>query len=108
MPSYTGQEQAVELEDVITRQFDDRTVTKLHTDSVYVTSPLRRAISTLLLTFHKRFKYLDKHNKLPRVKVWTCLQEISRNIDTQSLTPKGLTPEPHFSMVDNHSETAEM
>jgi len=48
-------------------------------DVAYVASPLRRAISTTLMVFQKR---LGKR----KVQIWDCLQEISRNVDTASIT----------------------
>eukprot|EP00392_Amoebophrya_sp_AT5.2_P016928 g17237.t1 len=53
--------------------------------AVFVTSPLRRAITTLLLAFKNRVK--SKH-----VPVWHCLQEISRNVDTAAFTPAHSIP----------------
>jgi len=64
----------------------------LSENTVFVTSPLRRAISTLLLGF--RFFFINAKPALEQVRIWTCLQEISRNVDTQSLTPAGKKPTP--------------
>ncbi|CAD7941912.1 unnamed protein product [Amoebophrya sp. A120] len=52
---------------------------RVPSDAEFVTSPLRRAISTLLLAFPRRLR-------TKKVRVLHCLQEISRNVDTASMT----------------------
>jgi len=78
-----------------------RPVTKLSTEdlvaiirgetknSVVVSSILRRAISTGLLTLSTRLINTPSSDK---VKLMTCLQEISRNVDTLSVTPANTLP----------------
>jgi hypothetical protein len=73
-----GMTQAEELEEAIHRLKPD-VRSKLMEDSVYVVSNLRRAVTTLLLGFRTKFE-----GNFPNVRMWTCLQEISRNIDTIS------------------------
>ena len=60
--------------------------------SVVVSSNLRRAISTVAVALRDRFGARASEN----VKVLTCLQEISRNPDTLSLTPAGAQPVPSW------------
>ncbi|CAD7941165.1 unnamed protein product [Amoebophrya sp. A25] len=72
-----GLTQAAEAADIVEKLVPE--------DAVFVASPLRRAVSTLLLAFEKRLQR-------KRVKVWHCLQEISRNVDTASITPARETP----------------
>lgn len=54
-----------------------------------VTSNLRRALETLLFGFKSRIQ-----RGSPTVTMWSCLQECSRNIDTQSVTAVSEQPVP--------------
>lgn len=55
------------------------------TNCVYVSSPLRRALTTLILAVRPRLKA----NPLLKIDIWDCLQEISRNVDTWSRSVRG-------------------
>jgi len=59
--------------------------------SIVVSSILRRAISTGFISLSPRF--LKTQKEKDKVQIMTCLQEISRNVDTLSLTPKLAAPE---------------
>lgn len=59
-------------------------------ESVVVSSILRRAISTGVLCLSPR---LLKTSEKDRVLLMTCLQEISRNVDTLALTPARTLPQ---------------
>ena len=60
--------------------------------SIVVSSNLRRAISTVAVALRDRFGARPAEN----VKILTCLQEISRNPDTLSLTPARAQPVPSW------------
>merc|ERR1712113_1339693 len=60
--------------------------------SIVVSSNLRRAISTVGVALRSRFA----NRPTEKVKVLTCLQEISRNPDTLSLTPARAQPVPSW------------
>eukprot|EP00397_Hematodinium_sp_SG-2012_P025622 GEMP01026781.1.p1 GENE.GEMP01026781.1~~GEMP01026781.1.p1 ORF type:complete len:362 (+),score=54.73 GEMP01026781.1:250-1335(+) len=60
-----------------------------------VTSNLRRALETCLLGFKSRLS----SNPSTRVTMWSCLQECSRNIDTQSITPASTQPVPSVQIA---------
>jgi len=63
-------------------------------DSAIVSSNLRRALSTAVVTFHDRLKRTEES-----VIVHHSLQEISRNPDTLSITPAKL--QPHASWIEH-------
>mmetsp|Transcript_53109 Transcript_53109/g.95275 ORF Transcript_53109/g.95275 Transcript_53109/m.95275 type:complete len:417 (-) Transcript_53109:103-1353(-) len=59
-------------------------------ESIVASSNLRRAISTGLLALSPRF--LKSSVARDRVQMMTCLQEISRNVDTLSITSRKAVP----------------
>jgi len=59
-------------------------------ESIVVSSVLRRAISTGLLCLSPR---LLKTSLKDKIQLMTCLQEISRNVDTLALTPPRTLPQ---------------
>jgi hypothetical protein len=69
--------------------------------SIVVSSPLRRAVSTVAIALHDR---LEKHNE--KVKLLSCLQEVSFNPDTLCLAAKGNGPVP--SWILKEATTAEL
>jgi len=60
-------------------------------ESIVASSILRRAISTGFLALSPRF--LKTPATKDKVQIMTCLQEISRNVDTLSLTPERQAPQ---------------
>jgi len=60
-------------------------------ESIVVSSILRRSISTGMLALSTRL--LKTNPKTDQIQLMTSLQEISRNVDTLSLTPARMTPQ---------------
>merc|ERR1719401_490587 len=60
-------------------------------ESIVASSILRRAISTGFIGLSPRF--LKTPQTKDKVQIMTCLQEISRNVDTLSLTPSKHSPQ---------------
>ncbi len=84
-----GREQAIALRKVF-EKIRDRYVNFL-----LLSSPLRRAVSTVLLGLGGG----GARDDLQKVRLIDCLQEISRNVDTQALAcSKGEKPEPDFGV----------
>jgi len=60
-------------------------------ESIVASSILRRAISTGFICLSPRF--LKTSQQKDKMQIMTCLQEISRNVDTLSLTPPYMSPQ---------------
>lgn len=74
-----GLKQAQEVEAEI-QKLKEQDKFMLHKQALYVTSNLRRAMTTLFLSFRKHFMATDA-----KIYMLSELQEISRNVDTQAL-----------------------
>lgn len=57
------------------------------TNTILVSSNLRRAIATIAIGFQDRWAAERKQSTKDHIQIWTCLQEISRNPDALSITP---------------------
>jgi len=97
--NHVGIDQAYAVEKFITHEAkpEDK---ELLNKGIILSSPLRRALTTGILGFKARLKLGTK------IRVLSCLQECSRNVDTQSLTPANTHPKPSSALVQRDKEGA--
>ena len=92
---------ARERSDALDRDIAALRGTALGPSSVVVSSNLRRAAQTAVVALWPRLKPEEEGKQLKgHIKILSQLQEVSRNVDTLSLTPaKGMVPLPRVDEV---------